>query len=270
MKTKRQPNNTNVKGQVQIMTLYTFQPQELIDHINSDGAVLTEMVKTNLYKHRPENGVPIYMEAYQWMGRKLSEKTGLWLKDIYGEDLDAPTDSDGDYIDEHGQKLPVLPFWCWYITDGKNQEPDRSYSFDRRTESDEYSWNADCGRTLLVTLEVPEDKVLLSDANAWYCALETRPCYEFEPNEKELMEAYESKMSHLKTIFTDPDSLEEAQVLAEELWDEMIRSWDNILRLEGRRLRTVQINDITIKEKYDIQAVIPFILKDWVVDVEAL
>jgi len=50
----------------------------------------------------------------------------------------------------------------------------------------------------------------------------------------------------------------------------MMKSWDNILRLEGRQLRTVQINDITIKEKYDIQAVIPFILKDWVVDVEAL
>ena len=86
----------------------------------------------------------------------------------------------------------------------------------------------------------------------------------------ELMEAYESRMERLRTIFADPDSLEEAQTLAEELWDEMIQSWDNILRLEGRQLRTVQINDITIKEKYDIQAVIPFILKDWVVDVEAL
>ena len=93
------------------MTLYTFQPQELIDNLNADGVVLIEMVKTNLYSHRLENGVPIYMEAYQWMGRKLGEKTGLWFKDIYGEGLDIPMDPDGDYIDEYGRKLPILPFW---------------------------------------------------------------------------------------------------------------------------------------------------------------
>ena len=108
------------------MTLYTFQPQGVIDRINASGIVFKEFLKTNLYKHQREDGAPIHWEAYQWMARKLSEKTGIWLKDVYGEIPDAPTDADGDYIDEDGQKLPVLPFWCWYITDGKNQKPDRS------------------------------------------------------------------------------------------------------------------------------------------------
>ena len=121
-----------------------------------------------------------------------------------------------------------------------------------------------------MTLEVPDDKVLLSDANAWYCALENRPCYEYEPNEDELRKAYESKMALFRKTIAEPNSHEEAKKLAEELWDEMIKSWDSILRLEGRRLRTVRIGNITIKEKYDIQAVIPYILKEWIIGVEAL
>ena len=248
------------------MTLYTFQPQSVIDSINSDGVVFTDFIRTNLYKHQKDNGDPVHWEAYQWMARKLSEKTGIWLRDVYGEIPDAPTDADGDYIDENGQKLPVLPFWCWYITDGKNQKPDRSYSFDREDDSDRKYWNMSTEKTLMLTLEVPEDKVLLSDANAWYCVLENRPCYEYEPNEYELLEAYEQKMERFKSICAEPDLFEEAQELAEEIWDEALKSWDNIFRLEGRQLRSYMLID----EMYDVQAVIPFILKDWVVSVEEL
>ena len=35
-------------------------------------------------------------------------------------------------------------------------------------------------KTMMLTLDIPEKSVLLSDANAWYCVLEGRPCYEYE------------------------------------------------------------------------------------------
>lgn len=55
---------------------------------------------------------PIGKHINGWVENCL-KKTGIWLKDVYGEIPDAPTDADGDYIDENGQKFPVLPFWCW-------------------------------------------------------------------------------------------------------------------------------------------------------------
>lgn len=49
---------------------------------------------------------------------------------------------------------------------------------------------------------------------------------------------------------------------------ETLRSWDNILRLEGRRLRSFPTPFGMEKEKYDIQAAFPIIMREWIVDVE--
>ena len=135
------------------MTIYTYQPKGLIDEINSRGHIFVDYTKTNLFRQSqiPGKNMETYHEAYMWMARKLSEKTGVWMKGIYGDDLDLPKDSDGDYIDEDGQKLPVLPFWGWYITDGKKQRPDSSYCFDRgEDESDDMDWNLARGQTRLI------------------------------------------------------------------------------------------------------------------------
>ena len=135
------------------MTIYTYQPKDLIDEINSRGHIFVDYTKTNLFRQYqiPGKNMETYHEAYIWMARKLSEKTGVWMKGIYGDDLDIPKDSDGDYIDEDGQKLPVLPFWGWYITDGKKQRPDSSYCFDRgEDESDDMDWNLARGQTRLI------------------------------------------------------------------------------------------------------------------------
>lgn len=248
------------------MTIYTFQPQELIDQINAHGHVFVEFSKTNLYRQSqlPGKNMEAYHEAYMWMARKLSEKTGVWMKGVYGDDLDLPKDSDGDYIDEEGRKLPVIPFWGWYITDGKNEKPDESYCFDRGEESDCTDWNLNRGQTRLVTLEIPEKVVLLSDANAWYCALEGRPCYEFDEDEEERNEAYHAR---LQEMIAEPDE-ERKTFLTERLYAETLRSWDNILRLEGRRLRSFPTPFGMEMEKSDIQAAFPVIMKDWIVSVE--
>ena len=114
---------------------------------------------------------------------------------------------------------------------------------------------------MLVTLDVPEEYVLLSDVNAWYCALEGRPCYEYEDNEEELTTRYEGKLKALLEIDDDDPGKRQA---AEDLYMETIGSWDNILRTEGRKPKRI----FGQLETKDIQAVFPFIIKEWIVEVE--
>ena len=251
------------------MTIYTYQPQDLIDLINTHGFAPVEFTKTNLHKQtQAGTGSPQHHDAYMWMARKLSEKTGLWMKSVYGDDLDLPKDADGDYIDEEGQKLPLLPFWGWYLTDGKNQKPDpEMYCFDSRVASVMGDWSMSESKTMLLTLNVPEKLVLLSDANAWYCVLEGRPCYEYEEEsvEAEMLESYRSRYESFLSMPEKTAKQREAKAaVAEELWQECVSSWDNILRLEGRRLK----NFMGEMECYDIQAAFPVIMKDWIVSVE--
>lgn len=51
---------------------------------------------------------------------------------------------------------------------------------------------------------------------------------------------------------------------AKDLYIETISSWDNILRTEGRKHKKI----FGLLETKDIQAVFPFIIKKWVVEVE--
>ena len=190
------------------------------------------------------------------------------MKDIYGEGLDIPVDKDGDYIDEEGQKLPILPFWGWYLTDGKNQKPDpEMYCFDSKVENVSGHWNMSESPTMLLTLEMPEKMVLLSDANAWYCALEGRPCYDYENEAVEAEKTARYKKMY-EAFLKMPDRTKKEQkaktAAAEVLWEEMMNSWDNILRTEGRRLKEFMGET----ECHDIQAAFPLIMKDWIVAVE--
>lgn len=251
------------------MTIYTYQPQSLIDLINARGFVVVEFTETNLYKQtQAGTGSPLHHDAYMWMARKLGEKTGLWMRKVYGDGLDLPKDADGDYIDEEGQKLPILPFWGWYLTDGKNQKPDpEMYCFDSRVATVGGHWSMNESKTMLVRLEMPEKLVLLSDANAWYCALEGRPCYEYESEEveREKTEKYQRSYQAFVAMPEKTAKQKEAKTVeAEKLWKECVCSWDNILRTEGRRLKDFMGE----KECYDIQAAFPVIMKDWIVSVE--
>lgn len=247
------------------MIIYTYQPQSLIDNIYANDFAFVIYEETNLFKQ--SNGkVNQYQNAYMWMARKLGEKTGIWMKDLYGNNINLPKDADGDYVDEEGQKLPVLPFWGWYLTDGKNQKPDpEMYCFDSRVISSIPQWSKSDSRTMLLTLDVPEKQVLLSDANAWYCILEGRPCYDYEPDVEAKNAAFKRRMDEFKLM---PEKSEKERAAkteeAQALWQETVSSWDNILRLEGRQLREF----MGMKECYDIQAVFPAIMKDWIVAVE--
>jgi len=240
------------------MKIYTFQPKSLINEIEQSGAVFVDFKKTNLYKHITE-GNPFVFDAYQWMATKLAEKTGIWIRELWGDKVNYPKDKDGDYIDEKGKKVPPLPFWGWYLTDGKNDPPDPlNYAFDGGENRSFIDWNKNEDQTILLTLEIPENLVLLSDGNAWYCALEGRPCYEYEDEITEQLkyEEYFRKINHIASI-QDVKSKKEAY---HSIWEETVNTWDNILRLEGRRLHTF----MGMPERKDIQAVFPIIRKEWI------
>ena len=89
------------------MIIYSYQSENLVDKIKADGIATVEFTETNLYRHTQNGRNGQLFEAYMWMARKLSQKTGVWLKAVYGEGLETPTDDDGDYIDEEGRKLPI-------------------------------------------------------------------------------------------------------------------------------------------------------------------
>ena len=254
------------------LRIYTYQPKNLIDKLMADGIVAVEFSQTNLYKNMQmcpnPAGVHVLEEAYLWMGRKLGEKTGIWFKAIYGNNIDCPRDADGDYINDDGEKLPVLPFWGWYITNSKNEKPDpEMYCFDSRETLAPGAWTMSDSKTMLLTLDVPEELVLLSDANAWYCVLEGRPCYDYEAEEVEeaKTQAFMEKNRQFEAM---PDRTKEQKLAksaaAEEIWKECKQSWDNIFRLEGRRLHSF----MGAEECYDVQAVFPFIQKEWIVTIE--
>ena len=67
---------------------------------------------------------------------------------------------------------------------------------------------------------------------------------------------------------TNETDIERKTVMAQKLWDETVSSWDNILRLEGRRLRSFPTPIGMGMEKYDIQAAFPVIMKEWIKSVE--
>ena len=55
----------------------------------------------------------------------------------------------------------VCPVWCWYKWNGRHQRPDLRYSDFKYRNTDEY----------LLTLEVPDELVLLSDFDEWHMIL---------------------------------------------------------------------------------------------------
>ena len=234
------------------MRVYTFQTKELLNAFEDRNYLFVELAQTNCYKHGNH-----FYDAYLWMGRKLAEKTGLWLTDVF-DIPDVARDEDGKGIDEEGERLPLLPFWGWYMVDGECKKPDEEYMFN----SDGLDWNLNDKDMMLVSLDIPERYVLLSDANAWYCALEGRPCYEFEDNEDELLAQFQMKVEGLQDMEDDDPRKEKA---ARKLYKELIGSWDNILRTDGaRKLKVV----FGMPERRDIQAAFPFIAKEWIVGAE--
>lgn len=199
--------------------------------------------------------------AYLWMAEKLSEKTGIWQQDMYGILERANVNENGNITFEDSEKIPLLPFWGWYLVNGENKKPGMDYCFDSGDERSEYDWNKN-DSTVLIEMDIPEQYVLLSDANAWYCVLEGRPCYEYETRTTEirLMNEFTDEIVRAEEI-TDEENRTVAFIA---LTKKMEKTWDNIFRLKGRRLRKLFPFG---NEAHDVQAVFPYIDKTWIKNV---
>lgn len=238
------------------MRIYTFQPRDVLEEVLRDGRSYVDLKKTNLL-HKMRMGADL-TGPYFWMANKLSEKTGIWYNDVHSGTDDTYRELFGEVF-ETGN-MPLLPYWGWYIVNGKNEKPGSDYDFGDADTQPMFNWTKN-GGTMLLGLDIPEELVLLSDANAWYCVLQARPCYEYEDEETEakLLKQFEEKLAHITQLKKDEDIYREMRCL----FCETEKTWNNIFRLEGRRLRPIFPGGM---EVYDVQAVFPYIDKEWLVD----
>ena len=228
------------------MRLYSFQDQQAVDAINSLGdntMMFSDYSKSHLYNNGGVNQNMIF-EAYRWMAEKLAQKT-----DIY---MDT----------EHG-KIPPLPWWAWYKVDGKCEEPSEEYEMTTWGRED-----LKRVKTYLLTLDVPDEIVLLSDINAFYNCLQGQPCFDYlsEDEEEKAKEEFFDKV-HMFMATHDKQ-------LGEELEKLVYDSWENIFIVDGsRRLKRID-TDLpfmpTIDEKYDVQAAFPIMMKRFVRDMKVI
>ncbi|MBQ9301668.1 DUF3841 domain-containing protein [Butyrivibrio sp.] len=228
------------------MRLYSFQDQQAVDAINAlgdDTMMFSDYSKSHLYNNGGVNQEIIF-EAYRWMAEKLAQKT-----DIY---MDT----------EHG-KIPPLPWWAWYKVDGKCEEPFDEYEMTTWGRED-----LKRVKTYLLTLDVPDEIVLLSDINAFYNCLQGQPCFDYlsEEDEEKARDDFDGKVRQLMQTHD--------KQLGEELEKIVYDSWENVFIVDGtRRLKTIE-TDVPfmpmIEEKYDVQAAFPIMMKRFVKDIKVV
>lgn len=148
-----------------------------------------------------------------------------------------------EWLNQQAKKLipqwtASRPVWCWV------KKPDlRSYRFIFDTEKpgqEEY---------VLLTLEVPDQLILLSHFGLWHSVLNGFPVAR---NQEE--ETYWD--SRLETY--------ELSNIPLNLKSEMEKSWENILLLPGQEFSNW--NEDYAGDKHDLQAIIPYIEKNMVMD----
>ena len=114
------------------MILWTMQPIEIYNLIQETG----------VYRCDPELCsilLPYFKKSYDWLSDRMTEKIG------------PPPE---------GVKYPV---WAWYKQKGKHCKPDlRSERWCYGDGNEEYT---------CIEIEVPDDKVVLSDFDTWHAIL---------------------------------------------------------------------------------------------------
>ena len=238
------------------MIVYTFQTEDVLDETYSKGFALVDFAKTNLYRNM-ERGADI-SHAYLWMAKELSQRTGIWLQNVYSRPDNLYLEKFGSLVFEDNS-MPLFPFWGWYLVDGKNQRPGQEYALAYWGNQNMVK-GAEDKNIILIELDIPDQFVLLSDANAWYCVLEGKPCYEYESEEDEsrLLKRFYDNVQQISNRAEDDEYTVNAKYV---LYREAEHTWKNIFRLEGRRLRPVFPFGM---EKRDVQAVFPYIDKKWI------
>ena len=122
------------------MKLWTIQPPEILDEIKASGVYRCNPDRAELLTDPASR--PIFRQSYDWLAGQMKRRLG------------PPPD---------GVRYPV---WAWYRFDGENRKPDL-----RRTEFRTYGPG-----TLCIGIEIPDDRVLLSDELKWHFVLNNWWC----------------------------------------------------------------------------------------------
>ena len=113
------------------MILWTIQHLKAYEKLCETGTLRADA------KHLIFNGE--FTEAYRWMAEQMTERIGP-----------APNDT-------------VFPVWAWYQWEGQRKRPDMRFH--------SRGWGEKGTPIVLLTIDVPENLVLLSDFDYWHIVL---------------------------------------------------------------------------------------------------
>ncbi len=189
------------------MKLWTIQPLSALDEIEKTGAFrCREELSFNLSK--PDS----LKKQYEWLIQRMEQKIG-------------PRPEGVDY-----------PIWSWHTWDFERQCPEAdSAAFLKRTED-----------KVLLTLEIPETDVVLTDFDAWQIVMQGG--YLTTETDEDVLEELEERLFAM-----DDEAFHEA----------IVESWENVFDVEKRDIPDFQ------KGRY-VQATFWEIRKEYILDTEIL
>ena len=197
-----------------------------------------ELLKSKLFtddKKSLEDGTIdhdiVWLNAYDWMAGKLEEKTGV--------------------------RPYRWPRWVWIKFEGKED-----YFSIGKCLSDSFT----IGDFVLLTLDIPEERLLLSDFDLWHHPLNGWAA--IEDREKDAEFEQWRKDNHLPWFIFDENEVKDCdENLVKQARETIIKSWDNIFDLTKENdfsrckneEKTIQgvcweiyPTDILIAEKYHV------------------
>jgi hypothetical protein len=180
-------------------------------------SVVDTLQKKGIYKtNRKFICEPTFKAAYQWLSQMAKKHRG-WQE--------------------------ARPVWAWH------QRPDmRNYRFFKDPEG------PPSRRDYLITLEVPDELVLLSEFGLWHCVLNNYYVYVNQKQEK----------AWTKLLKPYNDDLHKAPKKIHKLKE---ASWEQILFLNPKSFNK-------FNKQYtgtiELQAILPFLKKEWVVSIKPI
>ena len=113
------------------MRLWTFQPLHIYKIIQETGVYRCNQELCGMLEYSEK--------GYKWLSRRMTEKIG------------PPPDG------------VIYPVWAWYLEYGKNEKPD--------LRKERWSYGNGNEKYVCMELEIPADKVVLTDFDKWLCIL---------------------------------------------------------------------------------------------------
>lgn len=134
------------------MILWTIQPEEVYRLLTDEGVYRCNPEKSYMYQYWPRQ--------YDWLISQMKNRIGPPPEGVF------------------------IPVWAWYMWEGQRKKP------DLRRERWENGWKGE--RFVSLEIDIPEDRVLLSDFDAWSVILHNGFLSMAEEENDELKARYES------------------------------------------------------------------------------